>query len=218
MKAAAAAGPTPVETLWAADPTTPPTVLAQLARFPELRPLVREHPAVYPDLVTWIDAQTEAQEAGPSAAVETVNPGRRPLMIAVGIAAVTLAGAGVMLGVVQPWAPVASTAEALPSETAEALAPTPTPTPTAEAPAPAATVPGTVVVRAGANLRAEPSSSSAKIGAYNNNAVVDIRCFARGDTITDALGTTDVWYSVGDGYISAAILQASDPNAVVPCE
>lgn len=216
MKAAAAAGPTPEERLWAADPTTPATVLAQLARFPELRPLVREHPAVYPDLVTWIDAQTEAQDAGPSAADETANPGRRPLMIAVGIAAVTLAGAGVMLSVVQPWAPVASTAEPLPSETAEALEATPTPTPTA--PAPAATVPGTVVVRAGANLRAEPSASSAKIGAFNHNAVVDIRCFARGDTITDALGTTDVWYSVGDGYISAAILQATDPNAVVPCE
>jgi hypothetical protein len=219
MNAAAdAAGPTPEERLWAADPTTPATVLAQLALFPELRPLVREHPTVYPDLVAWIDAQTEAPDAGASAPGDTANPGRRVLMIAVGIAAVALAGAGVTLGVVQPWAPVASTADPLPSETAEALAPTPTPTPTPEAPVPPATVPGTVAVRAGANLRAEPSASSAKIGAFNHNAVVDIICFTRGDTITDALGTTDVWYSVGGGYISAAILQASDPDAVMPCE
>lgn len=210
---AADTGPTPEERLWATDPTTPAIVLAKLARFPELRPLVREHPAAYPDLVAWIDAQTGAQDDDlrPPVAASTSRP---PLMIAVGVAAVTLVAAGVMLGVTQPWAPVASTAQPAPTSSADAVA-TPTPTPTAVA---AATVSGTVVVGAGANLRAEPSTSAAKIGAYAHNAVVPINCSVRGDTITDALGTTDVWYSVGGGFISAAILQASDPDAVVPCD
>lgn len=210
----ASAGPTPQERLWATDPTTPAGVLAQLARFPDLRPLVREHPAVYPDLVAWIDEQTAEPAVDASAGA---NATRLPLMIAVGVAALALIGAGVTLGVVQPWATTASAAEPVPSETAQALTATATPTPTPTS-VPAATVEGTVVVRAGANLRAEPSASSAKIGAFNHNAIVEITCYARGDTISDALGTTDVWYAVGGGYISAAILQASDPNSVVPCD
>lgn len=216
--AADAAQPTPEERLWAADPTTPAIVLAKLARFPELQPLVREHPAAYPELVAWIDAQGGAASttAGGS------RSSRRPLAIAVGVAAVALAGAGVTLGVMQPWASVAGTAAPRPGDTVEGPAasdpthsPTPTPTPTPVAVVPIA---GTVVVTAGANVRAEPSTSAAKIGAYGNGATVEITCYVRGDTITDALGTTDVWYAVDGGYISAAILQASDPDAVTLCD
>lgn len=220
--AAGAAGPTPQERLWAVDPSTPAIVLGKLARFPELHPLVREHPAAYPDLVAWIDAQPGAPEdsgdregVGESASTrKSASTGRRPLVIAASVAAITLIGAGVMLGVVQPWAPTASSAEPVSGGAVGEVTPSPTATPTA---VPAAPVEGTVVVSAGANVRAAPSTSAAIVGTYNANARVPITCYVRGDTITDALGTTDVWYAVGTGYVSGAILQASDPNAVVPC-
>jgi|GEM_PF-3508967 hypothetical protein len=215
---AGAAEPTPEERLWAADPTTPPTVLAKLARFAELRPLIREHPSVYPDLVAWIDAQVD----GDAADTPPVAASRRPLWIAAGIAALTIVAAGVTLGVTQPWASsggavaAAAPEEAVDGTPTPALTATPTLTPTPE-PEPAVPVPGTVVVPAGANLRAGPSTSAEKIGAYSHNATVEIACYVRGDTVSDALGTTDVWFAVGNGYISAAILQPSDPSAVVPC-
>jgi hypothetical protein len=210
--------PTALERLWASDPTTPGIVLARLARFAELQPLIREHPAAYPGLIAWIDANAEAPSVEQAAVPDPPNhapAGRRPLWVAVGIAAVTLAAAGVTVAVVQPWASAAGTGEPVAVESADPVAATPTTEITTAAPA--APVEGTVVVPAGANVRADPSTSAAKIGAYGVGATVQIACFVRGDTISDALGTTDVWYSVGDGYVSAAILQASDPDAVVPC-
>jgi hypothetical protein len=210
--------PTPEERLWTTDPTTPAIVLAKLARFPDLQQQVRNHPAAYPALVAWIDKQTADPEVAPPPAATASGSRRGPLVIAVGVAATTLLSAGITLGVVQPWASVSDDAQAVaatPTSATPTPTPTPSPTPTS---VPAAPVPGTVVVRAGANLRAGPSTSSAKIGAYGNGAVVQIACYVRGDTISDALGTTDVWYAVGDGYISAAILQASDASAVVPCD
>jgi hypothetical protein len=204
--------PTPEERLWATDPTTPAIVLAKLARFPELRQQVRDHPAAYPALVTWIDKQTAEPDGSGAGAESAAGSRRRPLVIAVGVAAMSLIGGGITLGVVQPWASVGGAAQAVAAT--PTATPTTTPTPTS---VPAAPVSGTVVVRAGANLRAGPSTSSAKIGSYGNGAVVEISCYVRGDTISDALGTTDVWYSVGGGYISAAILQASDASAVMPC-
>jgi hypothetical protein len=211
--------PTALERLWASDPTTPAIVLGKLARFAELQPLIREHPAVYPDLIAWIDAQAEAPSADHAALPEPPRDAtsrRRPLWMAVGVAAVTLAAAGITVGIVQPWGSASATADPVADESVDSI--TPTPTTEITTVAPTAPVDGTVAVPAGANLRAEPSTSAAKIGAYGVGATVQIACFVRGDTISDALGTTDVWYSVGDGYISAAILQASDPDAVVPCD
>ena len=215
------AEPTPEERLWATDPTTPPVVLAKLARFAELRPRIREHPSAYPDLVAWIDAQTAEAEDDDDAPAASAD--RRPLWIAAAVAALTIVAAGVTLGVTQPWAPpagaVAAASEAAdgtPTPTPEPeLTPDPAPTPTPERAEP---VPGTVVVPAGANLRAGPSTTAEKIGAFSHNATVEIACFVRGDTVSDALGTTDTWYAVGNGYVSAAILQPSDPSAVMPCE
>lgn len=99
-----------------------------------------------------------------------------------------------------------------PAPTVAPPTPTPTPTPTLQTP-----IMGTVVTAKGANIRSGPTSGSERLGGLVFNAQVIIECFARGETVSDALGTTDVWYRVPGGYMSAAILMPDGSRTVPAC-
>ncbi len=93
--------------------------------------------------------------------------------------------------------------------------PSPTPShttpPTAQAP-----VHGTVVSSTGANVRSLPTTKSPRTGGVENNVSVIIECVTQGERISDALGTTDVWYKLANGYVSAAILQPDGRQYLLP--
>lgn len=104
-----------------------------------------------------------------------------------------------------------------PSEPSES--PSPSPSVPSATPAPEAPITGTVLtnLRKGANIRSGPSVSASRTGGLNENESVTIQCFVWGQTVTDRLGTTDAWYRIPQGYVSAAIVSVDGSRVVPSC-
>jgi len=57
------------------------------------------------------------------------------------------------------------------------------------------------------NVRSGPNTHSGVTGSFRNGAQLNINCQTHGENIHGNLGTTNVWYHVSNGYVSAAFVR-----------
>ncbi len=65
-------------------------------------------------------------------------------------------------------------------------------------------------------IRAEPSTSSAKVGSVGDGDKVTITCQIHGSSVTGTYGTSTLWDFIGEGYIADAYVATGSDGQVAP--